>query len=93
VVVGSSMWGGRRPEDVGEQRTIRVVNEQETPDSPEVDTVWAVRPLVSLALVVLGVTLLSVGLGLILGVGGALAGVGLVALVVGIMLGMGGDET
>ena len=90
MVVGHAMWGGLRPEDGGEQRTIHAVSQPE-PTTPGV-TSLAWRVLLSLALTVLGVVMLTVGLGLILGVGGALAGAGLVALVVGIILGMG-DET
>ena len=95
--IGHAMWGGRRPEDVGEPRTIYAVDPEAEPESeaPEPEPqaqIMALRSLLSLCLVIFGMILLSVGMGLILGVGGALAGAGLVALVIGTMLGMG-DET
>lgn len=85
---GSSMWGGRRPDDVGEPRTIHAVDNT----TPEPDEAVSLRPLFSLTLVVLGAIMSSVGLGLILGIGGALAGTGLTAVTIGIILGMG-EET
>lgn len=84
------MWGGRRPEDVGEQRTIHAVSQE--PQSPGAESL-AWRAALSLSLVAVGMILLSVGMGLILGVGGALAGAGLVAIAVGLILGLSGDET
>lgn len=93
--VGYAMWGGRRPEDVGEPRTIHAVESEQpeptdVPEEPSVP-IMALRSLLSLCFVVFGTILLAVGLGLILGVGGALVGAGLVTLIVGIMLGLGDD--
>lgn len=93
MAVGYAMWGGRRPEDVGERRTIRAVSDPESePEAPPQAIVpW--RSVLSLVLVIVGVILLAVGVGLILGVGGALASAGLAAIAIGIILGMAGDET
>jgi small-conductance mechanosensitive channel len=85
------MWGGRRPEDVGEPRAIHAVTPDPEPEAPpQVVIPW--RSVLSLVLVIVGVVLLAVGVGLLLGVGGALASAGLVAIAIGIILGMGGDE-